>query len=385
MNSTCASVLVARICKELDLAGWSLITFDTANLAEDTFEIRLTGKIPAFGYYVLERGVDLVISNKPADQVYTTDIKPNLLSNKVDSLKLFDSRGAVIDTANLYGKTWFAGNLSTGCSMERARPNAPDSEGNWLTYARKTDLADPPRTRDGSTVICGSPGEKNWAYDVTPTPSPIPSPTSTLTPTAYPNSPIVLNELLVQPRQDHNGDGKIDGGDSFVEIANLGSTRISLKGWRLDDQEGDSPQYTIGDVGIDPGAKVVLYSSVTGIFFSAGADSVRLYKNAVDRVDVFTYKVNEKPGFSWCRYEDGWGGWVFGCTPSPTKANEFKPAEIGNLESKSNQCSFENLPVFLRETVCNEQPLTSILAGLEGWFDRLPIRIPILDSELLIE
>ncbi|MCX7681815.1 MAG: lamin tail domain-containing protein, partial [Anaerolineae bacterium] len=104
----------------IDLRGWTLAADD------GTPTINLSGVIPPYGYYLLERDDDTTVSDVAADLIYT-----GALENAGEVLTLRDAAGTVIDTANQDGSGWPAG--VTYRSMERRDPTAPDSAANWCT------------------------------------------------------------------------------------------------------------------------------------------------------------------------------------------------------------------------------------------------------------
>ena len=360
--------------KAIKLDGWLIRSDDTL------FGIDLAGEIPSGGFFLLERNDDNVISNIKADQIFSSI----LLSNYGDSLRLIDPSGTVIDTANKGGTSWPAGSSITSCSMERSGTSKADVPGSWFTSAGGTYTA---KGRDGN-LICGSPKAKNWAYSVTPTVTVAASRTPTSTPTGFIPSSIILNEFVVQPREDFNKDGKINTGDSFIELINLSSSRVSLKNWRIDDQLFDSSPYFIGDVSIDANSRLVFYNKDTNVFLSSGSDSVRLFKANQTLVDVFTYTFNPKPGPSWCRFMDGYGPWTFNCVPSPEKANILgvDPGSAGSEIIPVEKCSLTGLPEAIQFAECEAMNMMRFFrAGTASFFEGLPMIIDLGNIKFQIE
>jgi hypothetical protein len=126
--------------QEIDLAGWTLswegetIHFDKT--ADNTREVR-NSKIPAHGFYLIERGDDNTVSDIPADLIYTGS-----LANEGESLVLRDGRDVVIDTANGGGGAWPAGTDGRAAvpyaAMERIRSDGGDVKENWASNDGKT-------------------------------------------------------------------------------------------------------------------------------------------------------------------------------------------------------------------------------------------------------
>ncbi|WP_169237483.1 lamin tail domain-containing protein [Candidatus Roseilinea sp. NK_OTU-006] len=109
----------------ISLDGWQLVSSDGGP------SITLSGIIPVFGYYLIERGTDQAISDTPADWVGNFG---SGLSNSGEILTLTTPLGQVIDTANGNGGAWPAGSSGAGYrSMERIDPAAPDTDANWAS------------------------------------------------------------------------------------------------------------------------------------------------------------------------------------------------------------------------------------------------------------
>jgi hypothetical protein len=320
----------------------------------------------------------------PVDQLYFGA----QLSDNGATIQLLDPSGYVIDTANQAGGAWPAGEGYSYysdyayCSMERGGVVAGDQPGAWLTNnwgkVNGRDLA--------NNRICGTPGQKNWAWHIAPTPTftatpsrtpysyitrtptrtPKRSPTPTRNPYATPVSNVVINEFLSQPRSDWNGDGEINSGDEFIEIINLGISSVSLSNWSLDDQPGDSTPYTIGNVSIEPGARMAFFSSQTGILLSTGGDSVRLFRSTGLITDAFTYDVIRTPDQSWCRFPDGGHVWVFGCVPTVAQVNKLAPTVIVGTQVESTLCLANTLPTEVQQAECDPIGLSAWDADLWG-------------------
>ncbi len=112
----------------IDLTGWVL------RAADSTPVITLSGIIPPYGYFLLERTDDNTVRDVPADQIYGNDGSSWALSNSGEVLTLTTPLGEVIDTANGNGGAWPAGSGSPHYrSMERIDPTAPDTDANWAS------------------------------------------------------------------------------------------------------------------------------------------------------------------------------------------------------------------------------------------------------------
>lgn len=360
---------------DVNLAGWRLVATDNSVV------INLTGVIPAGGYFLLERSTDSAVSDIPADQIYT-----GALSNDGRALQLLSPANQVIDTANGNGGPWPAGSAAPGyCSMERrasAGVTLPDSDFAWITNTGVLKNGKDANNND----ICGTPKNINWAFYVTPTPTPARTATRTATPvrsrTPTPNratpEPIVINEFLPHPRADYNGDGVIDSGDEFIELINLGGVAVTLNNYRLDDRQGDSNPFTIGNVTLQPGMRLAFFASETGILLSNGGDSVRLFKPNGQIADAFTYGLLKEADRAWCRFPDGrfipagQSNWTFGCKPSPSAPNELASTERIGLEDRPLFCRSSRLPFSLYLAECERLGLWNWDAS-EPPFPSLPV------------
>lgn len=387
----------------IDLSGWLLRSVDGFNSS-----LRLTGTIEPGGYFLLAREgpppfyVPPVIATSTSTTSATAEpvIKVDQtfsgeLANEGESLELIAPDGSVIDRANsnniVNGRIgpWPAGNATTRCSMERGGANIVDSPIAWIT----TILARSNGRDVKQNKICGTPGRLNWAYSVTATSSPTltrtrtPTPVRTITPfgtpartlTSTPNrnratpSSIVINEFLTQPRSDWNADGKVNSGDEYIEIINLSSLPILISGWRLDDQDGDSNPYTIGNITMQPKVRMAFFTSQTGILLSNGGDSVRLFRSTGVISDAFTYKVVQVPDTTWCRLPDGSNTWVFGCVPTVAESNRLGGSTLIGNRFESSFCLSKTLPLGVLLAECNPLGLSMWDANL---WDILSLKYP---------
>jgi hypothetical protein len=371
----------------VNVNGWKLFSTDTSPT------ILLTGTIPAGGYMLLERTDndtvrDVVVANA---QLYSGE-----LTNSGESLSLVDASSTLIDTANGNGGLWPAGNVTSFCSMQRI-PGTVDSDSSWVTASIP---AIPSLDADGNP-ICGSPRNDVLPPTLTPTrtrtptrtptkprtstpvrtATPIrtatPKKTATKTPNRTTPEAIVINEFLSQPRTDWNGDGKVDSGDGFIELKNLSTVAITINGYRLDDQDGDSLPYTIKDVTMQPGTRKVFFASQTGILLSTGGDSVRLFKSSGSLPsDAFTYGVIKVPDQTWCRLPDSTPrtyeviAWKFGCAPTPGDVNKLAESVFIGNQLEAAICLSKKLPAAVYQAECD--PLGLAMWDQSLWDALLP-------------
>jgi hypothetical protein len=305
----------------VNLNGWILRALDgTPNIALSNVTL-VAGE-----FYLLERSTDTVVSDEPADQIFTGDI-----GNSNEVLQLYNSSGVCVDTANSNGGAWPAGTASsTFYSMER-RGVVSDSDTAWITNVNSASWTkhDSRGTSSTNYLIHGTPGYANWAITVTPTSAPIPTrtlrPTPTRTPLPPPPPPLIaINEFVPRPGHDWNNDGVINVGDEYIEILNHGVIPVTLSGYTLDDEAniGSTP-FPLPAVTLQPGERIVFFGSQTGLLLSDGGDGVRLLKPNGQLGDAYNYTVVRRPDQSYCRLPDNGGldDWNENCFPTPGLSN----------------------------------------------------------------
>lgn len=257
---------------DADLTGWWLVAGDGEP------KILLGGAISSGGYYLLERTDDDTIIDVSADLIYTGS-----LSNTGETLHLLDPTGKIIDTANITGGSWPAGDSESYASMERRGKLL----GNSAVWGTNTGYVVNGHDAVGNKIH-GTPKQKNSLLLPTPTPLPSPmvtptntqqptqsptptasltstftvtatnTPTSTIaatvtglpsltplptaTSTAILESQLTINEILTDPASGISGDANGDGirdysQDEFIEIVNNSNTDIDISNWIVKDSD----------------------------------------------------------------------------------------------------------------------------------------------------
>jgi len=222
--------------QEINLKGWSLIALD------GSVEILLEGKIPAQGYFLLERTDDTAISNVEADQIYS-----GALSNFGVHLQLRDGHNSLIDEVDC-ANGWFAGENYNKGSMERENPAISGNERtNWhtndgsqlfaLDVEGQTILGTPkaknsPEQIDYSSGGSGSSGGEDYL--------PEEDEEETINYNSYAAGDVVINEIAWMGTK---------GGyhDEWMELFNNLDSEINLSGWRLISQDG-SPDINLSGI-----------------------------------------------------------------------------------------------------------------------------------------
>lgn len=331
----------------IPLKGWILT--DGGDI-----EIRLQGTIPPHGYFLLERSDDGPVADIPANMIYTGSLR-----NSGEILRLLDPGGFLVDSANADGGTWPAGDSATRRSMER-RPG-PDTPANWGTCTGdKTNGQD----SDGNP-IAGTPMRLNSILRPTPEPTPIPR-------------GIVINEVLIRPHYDWEGDGDSSTADEFIELYNRGAVTVNLEGWVLDDIPGrGSRPFVLPQLEIRPGGFVVLFKSLTGIALNDSGDTVRLLGPDRRSVDKIRYWAVRSYNLSYGRVPDGSRHLYYGLWPTPGRGNRFfhkptpnpHPVDAVSAEPPASwprsPCRSGTYPVPLLPRLSRYSPMVRMLIGLQ--------------------
>ncbi len=275
----------------VDLAGWRLT--DGGDIHPS-----LSGNLPPYGFFLMERTDNSTVSDIAADQIYTGSLR-----NSGERLELLGPAGEIVDTANSAGGGWPAGDAETRVSMERR--GGSDLPGNWATFSGYSgnglDAAGNP--------IQGTPRRANSLFYPTPTPTGIPS-------------RIVINEVLIRPRHDWEGTGGVTTADEFIELYNPGRMDVYLKGWWLDDSSGGgSSPFDLPGVTIPAKGYAVFFRSQTKIALNDTGDTVRLLAPDERMIDEISYLSVRAANLSFGRLPDGSDHLRYGLWPTPRQAN----------------------------------------------------------------
>lgn len=326
----------------INLAGWVL------KAADGSPTITLSGVLPSKDFLLLERTDDDTVADVTADILYSGS-----LSNYGEILRLYDPTNSLVDTANSNGSYWPAGNSSTYSSMQRSVFSA-DSDFVWVTYDASKDDPDDYAHDSAGNEIKGTPGRGNLPINVTPTVTPRSGASgSSSSSTGLEVEPILgISEFLPRPGHDWNNDGKVDVYDEFIEIINAGTVDVDLSAYELDDeQDQGSDPYSLPEVTLKPGERVVFYAEETGILLSDAGETVRLLDVYGNVIDARTYSVVRYPDQSTCRLPDRMGYWNFPCFPTPGNPN----ALTGTFPSLPQTRDGSALPVcLLADTIPQE-------------------------------
>lgn len=211
--------------KEVDISNWQLL--DKNQQIKIVFE--QGSKVPAQGFYLLERGKEDVIPFILADRIYT-----GVLNNTDEGIRLFDDSCNLQDEA-FADSDWPAGENNGKRTMER---------NNNFTWQTSAVINGTPKKENSSGYAPSSEGSPSVASPsvttttVTTTTTAATTTTTTLPP-SYPK--ILITELKVSGLFS---DGKVNAYDEFIEIYNPNNFEVCLDNWYLQKKTATGDDYS---------------------------------------------------------------------------------------------------------------------------------------------
>lgn len=143
-----------------------------------------------------------------------------------------------------------------------------------------------------------------------------------------PEGTVLINEVLVDPDHDLNGDGEVNDGDEYVELFNPGALPVSLAGWQLFDlraAQEDLRRFTLRAEHVIPGrGHLLLWRGETRIVLNNEDDNLYLMRPGGGEADQVVWDDLTIPSLAVARVPDG-GPWRLDVTPSPGRANDGAP------------------------------------------------------------
>jgi len=137
---------------------------------------------------------------------------------------------------------------------------------------------------------------------------------------------VVINEFLPNPVGS-------DSAGEFVELKNTGDEEVDLEGWQIDDEEGGSTPYTIGEGVVLAAGQIKSFGRTeTGIALNNNGDKVRLLDPAGEVRSSYSYD-SATEGWAYARDDDG--SLVETTTPTPGEENVITVAEEEEEEEGS--------------------------------------------------
>jgi hypothetical protein len=284
---------------EIDLASWQLASQD------GTPKIILSGKIPARGFYLLERTNDQTVPGILANQIYT-----GAMGNSGEIFTLADAQGQIIDSLDC-SLGWFAGDNTNKQTMERKNSLIPGYQAsNWALSQNPGGT--PKEKNSASESIITEPIAKNETTTVEKIieKNPIEAATSQILETTYPDG-IIFSEILPSP------EGK-DDEEEWVEIQNKNNFEVDLSGWQISDTVGSPTTYVFPkETKIKPKGFLVILRPENKIVLNNSGDGLKLSQPNGKILDQVNYQSAPK-GKS---YNLIAGQWVWSENKTPGAAN----------------------------------------------------------------
>ncbi|KKP93821.1 MAG: Phospholipase D/competence protein ComEA helix-hairpin-helix domain protein [Parcubacteria group bacterium GW2011_GWC1_38_6] len=273
----------------IDITGWILKSTDKTPL------IKLSGVIPANGYFLLERTDDNSVIGIVADQIYTGS-----LSNNGEYLQLQDASEAIVDEINGSGE-WLMGDNSTKQTMERKSPLMAGSDGvNWQTSQSPGGT---PKIQNSSGVIENLQIKTELSINLD----------NEVVAGSNTENGIIINEFLPAPDSSTQQ-------EEWIELFNQNVFDANVSGWLIQDIEGKIIKYKIPTGAIIPAQEFLLLpKSQTKITLNNDSDGLILFSPNSTAVDKVEY-LSAPKGKSFNRFSDDWA-WSQDLTPGKTNTD----------------------------------------------------------------
>ena len=299
----------------INLDGWQLVAQD------GTPKIKLSGVIPANGFYLLERTDDNTVPAISADKIYT-----GALGNNGENLELYDASGNLIDSANC-ASGWFAGDNKTKQTMERKNFQLVGSDpNNWQTSQNPGGTPKGKNSLIGQTELQPKTKPDETAVDVK-------HQQLVQQPITHPSG-IVINEILPSPEGP-------DDLEEWIEISNQNQFEVDLSGWKIKDSAGAVTTFTVpAGTKISALGFLVINRPTTKIVLNNDGDEISLIQPDNKIIETISY--SKAPlGQSYGRFDSEWF-WTPQSTPGtdnviPQKVSENKKTEPSESASKENE------------------------------------------------
>ena len=124
--------------------------------------------------------------------------------------------------------------------------------------------------------------------------------------------PVEISEFLPDPVSPQT-----DAEDEFIELYNPNEDSVNLKDYVIKTGNDSQYGYTFGDVDIEAGGYLTIYSKDSGLVLSNTSGAVRIYSPDDELFDQTTYDVTES-GQSYIKDQ---GVWKLTTEPTPDKEN----------------------------------------------------------------
>lgn len=295
--------LVNTSGSEVDITGWKLESIDGG------IKTMLTGKIPAGGFFLLERTDDNSAPGIKADQIYT-----GALSNSGEVLILKDKNGIAVDRVDASGG-WQAGDNATKETMQRVATG-------WITgkatpkeanIAVKSEIQNSKQPTEDAKEFAEVKLQQTQPTQIVQESTVKPEPAKVVA-IQYPQS-VYISEFLADP------EGSDEVGE-WVELFNDGDAVADIAGFFLDDADGGSKPYKIPEgTKISPKEFLIFSRADTKIALNNKTDEVRfLYPDGsvAAKVSYKDAKEGESGAYDFVKKELYWTK-----NPTPGKTNSI--------------------------------------------------------------
>jgi len=294
----------------INLDGWQLVAQD------GTPKIKLSGLIPANGFYLLERTDDDTVPKISADKIYT-----GALGNNGENLELYDASGNLIDSASC-ASDWFAGDNETKQTMERRNSQILGSDpNNWKDSQNPGGTPKEKNSLIVQTELQPKTKPDETAVDIKPQ-------QLIQQPIIYPSG-IIINEILPSPEGP-------DDLEEWIEISNQNQFEVDLSGWKIKDSAGAVTTFTV-----PPGTKIsalgflVINRPTTKIVLNNDGDEISLIQPDNKIIETISYSKTPL-GQSYSRAAAKASEWFWTSQPTPG-ANNIIPQKVS--ENKNTEPS----------------------------------------------
>ncbi len=131
-----------------------------------------------------------------------------------------------------------------------------------------------------------------------------------------PTAPVAMNEIIINEFLPDPQGG--DDGNEWIELKNTSDHSVSLLGWKIDDEDGGSKPYALGDIIIGGESFLLLKNDKTNITLNNSTDAVRLINPSGEEHEKIPYaKIASNE--SWAR--DTLNQWKLTKTLTPGEEN----------------------------------------------------------------
>ncbi len=305
------------------LDGWRLQATD------DTPDIKISGTIPAGGFFLLERTNDETLPSISADLIYK-----GALSNQGEYLRLINEQGEIIDEIDC-SSGWLAGNNATKQTMERVRPMSDPNE--WQTSQepggtpkqQNSQLPeDGPRVTSETTMP-----EETLPEDKPSLPEDGPRATEN----------VFINEVMPSPEGP-------DAENEWIELFNVNGFEVDLSNWQLRDRVGAFKTYTFPqNTSIAAFGFLLCPRTETSITLQNSGDILELLSPGGEIAHSIEYPKASR-GQSYNRLPEkepltkqGVSNWQWSTTPTPGTENLISQPQKGETAQEKEQTEAQSL------------------------------------------